>query len=105
MYITDSGDFDGTLMITPQIGGVDQAAIDLSALIGSSTNGTLGFFGITNNLALYSGFHIDITQLAVPAGQYDITGFDDITLGDLVAAPGGIQTRITQGLGAFIGIA
>jgi len=86
-FMTDVGDFDGSLMVEVFAAG---GLLYSSALIPAATrssNGGLAFFGYTNTTQ-FNRVLFTVVQPAVPVGQFDFIGFDDFITGTLAATGG-----------------
>jgi hypothetical protein len=81
-YITDSGDYNGTLDVDITSGGVSLPGFPQNLITESlipSTNGGLAFFGYINQTQSFDKVVFTITQNSeVAPDEFDIVGFDDL---------------------------
>jgi hypothetical protein len=88
-YATDLGDFRGTLDIDVCLAAA--ACTNYSVSPTSGSNGSLLFFGYTNDAATFDRLVFKVAQRSgLPQGQFDIIGFDDLVVGDVAATAGQI---------------
>ena len=82
-FMTDVGDFDGSLKV--DISGVNGLIFtqNLIAAGARNTNGGLAFFGYTNDTTQFNRVVFTVVQPAVAVGQFDFVGFDDFITGTL----------------------
>lgn len=81
-YATDLGDFSGVLDVDVCLGAGTCTNYLVSPTTGS--NGSLLFFGYTNNLATFDKLVFRVSQAAgLPQGQFDVIGFDDLVVGNV----------------------
>lgn len=83
-YATDLGDFSGALDVDVCLGAGTCTNYLVSPTSGS--NGSLLFFGYTNNLATFDKLVFRVSQaVGLPQGQFDVIGFDDLVVGNVRA--------------------
>jgi hypothetical protein len=81
-YATDLGDFRGALDIDICLGVGPCTSYSVSPTSGA--NGSLLFFGYTNDLSTFDRLVFKVSQLSgLMQGQYDVIGFDDLVVGNL----------------------
>ena len=82
-FMTDVGDFDGSLQV--DISGVNGLIYsqNLIAAGARNTNGGLAFFGYTNDTIQFNRVVFTVVQPAVAVGRFDYVGFDDFITGTL----------------------
>jgi len=100
-YATDLGDFRGVLDIDVCLGVGPCSNYQVSPTSGS--NGSLLFFGYTNNLSTFDRLVFSVTQRAgLLQGQFDVIGFDDLVVGNVQATAGQIPEPASL---ALVGLA
>ena len=83
-YATDLGDFRGVLDIDVCLGLAACTNYLVSPTSGS--NGSLLFFGYTNDLSTFDRLVFKVSQRSgLMQGQFDVIGFDDLVVGNVQA--------------------
>lgn len=86
-YGTDFSDWGGTVTIR-LFNGATQVGTDLLLTLsgGGNTNGGLLFWGVTSDTP-FNTVRVVLVQTETNPVNYDICGFDDLIVGDAIAAP------------------
>ena len=83
-FLTDVGDFDGSLKIEVFSSTGRLLERNLIAAEARANNGGLAFFGYANDTVQFNRVLFTVVQpSSVPVGQYDFLGFDDFITGTL----------------------
>lgn len=112
-YGSDFGDFDGTLTIQRFSGS---SAVGSAIALGDGSgnaagtfpgvNGSLLFFGFTDDTAKFDRLVFQVSQLDPNAtSRFDRLGFDDLIVGDLADSSGGGGTAPEPGTLALVALA
>jgi hypothetical protein len=85
MYMTDLGDFNGSLDVDFCNGSncINYAFTSLATVTGTLGNGALSFLGYTNNTTAFNRVQVNLHQNTSDPFTYDVVGFDDLIVGNV----------------------